>query len=140
MLLAVLTVQATCLRFITVPRIPRVILRATEDADARAGPRHVAVIPDGNSRWATAQGLPRRDGHWAGVESLRTVVDACAANNNIDVLTVYAFSFENWQRPQLETQWIFELVERVLIAEYSRLLSLGVRCASRHSSLSHTAL
>lgn len=94
----------------------------------RVLPRHVALIPDGNSRWAERQGLPCRDGHRAGVDSLRTVVQTCAATQGIDTLTVYAFSSENWQRPAVETRWLFDLIQEVLVNECTRLLELGVRC------------
>ena len=132
------TRAAACLLCAPALRSPQVMLRSVsphrhaseQSAGAAAAglPRHIAVIPDGNSRWAVQQGLPRRDGHWAGVDSLRTVVEACAAAPSIECLTVYAFSVENWERPTTETRWIFELIEQVLVSESSRLLELGVRC------------
>jgi undecaprenyl diphosphate synthase len=64
-------------------------------------PRHVAIIMDGNGRWAAARGLPRVEGHRRGVEALRRTVRA-AADLGISVLTIFSFSSENWSRPQSE--------------------------------------
>src|SRR5690606_17114998 len=69
-----------------------------EAIDRSRLPRHIAIIMDGNGRWAQRQGLPRVAGHRAGVESLKSVVEA-AGTLGIEVLTVYAFSTENWERP-----------------------------------------
>ncbi|KAL1512256.1 hypothetical protein AB1Y20_005518 [Prymnesium parvum] len=95
-------------------------------ASSPAAPRHVALIPDGNARWAAREGRPASDGHWAGVAALRAVVEACATHPAIETLTVYAFSAENWQRPERETRWIFELVRQVVVDEGERLREGGV--------------
>ena len=76
-------------------------------------PRHVAVIMDGNGRWAEGRGLPRKAGHRAGAESAREAVDACL-EKGIEFLTLYAFSSENWNRPQKEIDSLMKLLERFL--------------------------
>lgn len=81
--------------------------------DSPAPPKHVAIIMDGNGRWARARGLPRIAGHRAGAESVRKVVDACA-ELGVDYLTLYAFSSENWSRPQKEIEALMSLLERFL--------------------------
>ncbi|MCU7933627.1 MAG: isoprenyl transferase [Candidatus Thiodiazotropha sp. (ex Dulcina madagascariensis)] len=83
-------------------------------------PRHVAIIMDGNGRWAQKRGLPRYAGHPAGVEAVRGVVEACVAMG-IPVLTLFAFSSENWQRPQKEVNLIMDLFMRSLKKEIRRL-------------------
>ena len=70
-----------------------------EDLDLDRIPRHIGCIMDGNGRWARAQGLPRTEGHRAGEHSLFEVVEACL-DVGVEWLTVYAFSTENWRRPQ----------------------------------------
>lgn len=79
-------------------------------------PRHVAVIMDGNGRWAVNRGLARSEGHRMGVKSLRKLVEA-AGEIGIEYLTVYAFSTENWARPQKEVDFLMELLQSAL-AEY----------------------
>jgi undecaprenyl diphosphate synthase len=74
-------------------------------------PRHVAVIMDGNGRWATTRGLPRVAGHGEGVKSVRAVVRA-AGELGIEFLTLYAFSSENWKRPHQEVSTLMTLLER----------------------------
>ncbi|MEJ2618667.1 MAG: isoprenyl transferase [Candidatus Thiodiazotropha sp.] len=83
-------------------------------------PRHVAIIMDGNGRWAKKRGLPRYAGHPAGVESVRRVVEACVARK-IPVLTLFAFSSENWRRPAKEVNLIMDLFIRSLKKEVKRL-------------------
>ena len=78
-------------------------------------PRHVAIIMDGNGRWAQARGLKRIDGHRAGAESVRRVVEACS-EAGIEYLTLYAFSTENWQRPRSEVRALMDLL-RLSLAE-----------------------
>ena len=70
--------------------------------EAGALPRHIAIIMDGNGRWAMDRNLPRAAGHQQGIESVRDIVKACS-QLNIGFLTVYAFSMENWKRPRIET-------------------------------------
>ena len=79
-------------------------------------PRHVAIIMDGNGRWAERRGLSRVEGHRAGKEAVSAVVRA-AADLGIEVLTLYAFSIENWNRPQSEVTELMRLAERYLEEE-----------------------
>ncbi len=89
-------------------------------------PGHVAIIMDGNGRWANRRGLPRVFGHRAGVESLRDIVKACS-ELKIKVLTVYAFSTENWKRPQEEVNVLMDLLVEYLNNEIEELCKNGVR-------------
>lgn len=89
-------------------------------------PQHVAIIMDGNGRWAQARGLPRTAGHQAGVEALREVLRA-AADFGIPILTVFAFSTENWSRPRHEVQAILQIFHRVIATELRELHEAGVR-------------
>ena len=82
-------------------------------ADNDRGPHHVAIIMDGNGRWARARGLPRVEGHRAGAESVRRVVEACS-EHGISYLTLYAFSTENWRRPRQEISQLMHLLQRFL--------------------------
>ncbi|MEM6910115.1 MAG: isoprenyl transferase [Verrucomicrobiota bacterium] len=91
-----------------------------------AVPRHVAVIMDGNGRWARERGLPRREGHRAGAESVRTAVESCQ-KLGIDYLTLYAFSSENWKRPPAETAALMQLLERFLQQKTPELKERNVR-------------
>ena len=76
-------------------------------------PRHIAVIMDGNGRWAKERGLPRREGHRAGAESVREVTDACI-ELGVEYVTLYAFSSENWNRPEAEVKALMALLDRFL--------------------------
>ena len=87
---------------------------------------HVAIIMDGNGRWATQRGLPRVAGHRAGVATVRRIVE-CALDVEIDCLTLYAFSSDNWRRPTAEVQSIFWLLRAFLRLERERLRERGVR-------------
>jgi len=89
-------------------------------------PQHVAIIMDGNGRWAQARGLPRAAGHRAGTENLRRILPA-AVDFGIDMLTIYAFSTENWERPAPEVNVLLGLLERVLDSEVAELHKNGVR-------------
>ncbi|HMX94287.1 MAG TPA: polyprenyl diphosphate synthase [Elusimicrobiota bacterium] len=89
-------------------------------------PRHVAVIMDGNGRWAKSRGLPRLMGHRAGAESVREIVRA-AGELGIGTLTLYAFSTENWQRSPLEVQGLMRLLVHTLRKESQELHKNGVR-------------
>ena len=89
-------------------------------------PRHVAIIMDGNGRWARRRQLPRIAGHRAGVENVRVIVKYCA-ESGIDTLTLFAFSSENWRRPPTEVKLLFALFVRVLQQEVERLHEAGVR-------------
>lgn len=89
-------------------------------------PRHVAVIMDGNGRWARQRHLPRVAGHRAGARVVRRIVEACAARG-IGYLTVFAFSSENWRRPEDEVSLLMELFLRALRDEETRLLENDIR-------------
>lgn len=96
-------------------------------ASAAAGvpPRHLAIVMDGNGRWARRRLLPRIAGHRQGVESLRRCIHACAARG-IQVLTVFAFSSENWSRPQDEVSGLMELMGKALVREVPELQQNGI--------------
>jgi undecaprenyl diphosphate synthase len=89
-------------------------------------PDHVAIIMDGNGRWANHRQLPRVAGHRAGVENVRLIVEKCA-QLGIDVLTVFAFSSENWRRPPAEVRLLMELFSGALEQEVEKLNTNGVR-------------
>jgi len=89
-------------------------------------PRHVAIIMDGNGRWAAARKLPRHAGHKAGVSALRACVEACSARG-IGALTVFAFSSENWARPAEEVSLLMGLFVEALDQELAELSAKGVR-------------
>ncbi|MEY2952223.1 MAG: di-trans,poly-cis-decaprenylcistransferase [Pseudomonadota bacterium] len=90
------------------------------------GPQHVAIVMDGNGRWATQRFLPRIAGHQQGVKSLRRCVRACA-DRGVKVLTVFAFSSENWNRPKDEVSGLMDLLALALGREVPDLLADGVR-------------
>jgi undecaprenyl diphosphate synthase len=89
-------------------------------------PQHVAVIMDGNGRWAAQRHLPRVEGHRAGIESVRDVVES-SARLGIRVLTLYAFSVENWKRPAAEVSTLMSLLKRYLRLELNTLLRNNIR-------------
>lgn len=92
-------------------------------------PRHVAIIMDGNGRWARQRGLPRAKGHEAGGRTVERVVDFCLARG-IPQLTLYAFSAENWGRPKMEVAYLMEMLYRFLREQLPTLMQKGVRvCA-----------
>ncbi|MDT8901328.1 isoprenyl transferase [Anaeroselena agilis] len=96
------------------------------DLDPARVPRHVAIIMDGNGRWAQKRGLPRTFGHRAGAEALRAIVRT-AAELGIGVLTTYAFSTENWKRPAEEVDLLMNLFSDYLDNEIEELNSNGIR-------------
>ena len=89
-------------------------------------PRHVGIIMDGNGRWARARGLPRLAGHRAGTDNLRRVLRA-AVEFGIEILTIYAFSTENWDRPEEEVRGLLTILERMIDRELSKLHEEGVQ-------------
>lgn len=89
-------------------------------------PRHIAIVMDGNGRWAASRGLPRLAGHRAGTENLRRVIRACV-EFNVKVLTIYAFSTENWGRPSDEVEGLMMILEDVIDRELDELHAEGVR-------------
>lgn len=89
-------------------------------------PTHVAIIMDGNGRWALSRGLPRLAGHRAGTENLRRIITACV-EFGIKFLTIYAFSTENWGRPREEVDGLMHILEDVIDRELAELHKEGVR-------------
>lgn len=92
-------------------------------------PRHIAIIMDGNGRWAKSRGLPRAAGHRAGAEAVREVVSACQ-DLGVEFLTLYAFSSENWNRPQKEIDSLMSLLERFLKSKAQEFSDKNVRLRS----------
>ncbi|KRE98578.1 UDP diphosphate synthase [Frateuria sp. Soil773] len=95
-------------------------------ADAAQVPRHIAIVMDGNGRWAKARFRPRSFGHNAGRKAVRDVVEGCL-RQGVEALTLFAFSSENWQRPQDEVSALMELFLRALDKEVDELHAQGVR-------------
>jgi undecaprenyl diphosphate synthase len=89
-------------------------------------PRHIAVIMDGNGRWAANRGLPRTAGHKQGIEALRRTVKA-AGDMGVEVLTIYSFSTENWKRPKTEVIFLLDLFRRFMRQDVADLHASGVR-------------
>src|SRR5580693_1771530 len=89
-------------------------------------PRHVAIIMDGNGRWATGRFLPRVAGHGKGVEAVRAVVEACAVRG-VEYLTLFAFSSENWRRPADEVSLLMRLFMVALEREVDKMHGNGIR-------------
>ena len=100
--------------------------RQAPDQASRDVPRHVAIIMDGNGRWAAARGLPRGEGHRRGVEALRRVVRA-ASELGISTITIFSFSAENWTRPAEEITDLFGLLRRFIRNDLAELHRDGVR-------------
>src|SRR4030088_1218750 len=94
--------------------------------EARAVPRHVAIIMDGNGRWAKQRLLPRVAGHRKGVEAVRATVRACI-ERGVEYLTLFAFSSENWRRPPDEVSILMQLFVRALEQEVAKLHDNGIR-------------
>jgi undecaprenyl diphosphate synthase len=90
-------------------------------------PRHLAIIMDGNGRWAQQHGVSRTAGHEAGAASVRAVVEACRELGGIDVVTLYAFSTENWRRPVLEVTGLFQLLRKYIQAELDNIHRENIR-------------
>ncbi|MGB1250530.1 MAG: isoprenyl transferase [Candidatus Promineifilaceae bacterium] len=97
----------------------------THDVTAISVPEHVAIIMDGNGRWAKQRGLPRAAGHRAGSENLRRVINA-SVEYGVKILTIYAFSTENWDRPKAEVRALMKIFARVLSQEVHTLHRQGV--------------
>src|SRR5437763_16501815 len=100
-------------------------------------PSHVAIIMDGNGRWAAQRHLPRVEGHRAGIDSVRDIVES-SARLGIDVLTLYAFSIENWKRPKAEVNMLMLLLKRYIRLELGTLLkdNITFRVIGRQDELS----
>jgi len=97
-----------------------------EQIDLARLPRHIAIIMDGNGRWAKGRGLPRVEGHRAGIASVREAVETCA-RLDVPVLTLYAFSVENWKRPRSEVDVLMKLLKQYLKLELSTLMKNDIR-------------
>lgn len=97
-----------------------------KDDDTSRLPNHIALIMDGNGRWAQARGLERREGHRAGAESLRRIVEE-SSDLGVHHLTVFSFSTENWGRPRTEVSFLMSLLERYIESDLADLHSEGVR-------------
>ena len=97
-----------------------------EQIDPAGLPRHIAIIMDGNGRWALRKGMPRIAGHKKGLETARAMIEFCKALG-IEVLTLYAFSDENWGRPRKEVDFLMELLEKFLKAEIQSMKTNGIR-------------
>src|SRR5437879_13218282 len=95
-------------------------------AGMKTVPRHIAIIMDGNGRWAKARGLPRIKGHEAGAQAVRECVEGCG-ELKVEYLTLYAFSAENWQRPKAEVIALMRLLEKFLKERAPELLEKNVR-------------
>ena len=90
-------------------------------------PKHIAIIMDGNGRWAQKRGLKRTQGHKKGAEVVREITRYCAANEEINRLTLYAFSTENWRRPRLEVEYLMQLLESYLKKELPTYLKHNIK-------------
>ncbi len=101
-------------------------MSASDDSTKPLGPRHVAIIMDGNGRWARSRGLPRIAGHRAGTENIRQILEA-AVEFGIQVLTIYAFSTENWERPLDEVRGLLGIMGEVIQRETPNLHRNGVQ-------------
>lgn len=101
---------------------------ADPGAPASAVPRHIAIIMDGNNRWARGRGLPGAAGHRAGARVVRPVAEACA-DAGVEALTLFAFSTENWQRPTGEVRLLLDLMKRILRQDVEALHRKRIRVA-----------
>ena len=97
-----------------------------DEIDLTKLPRHIAIIMDGNGRWAKQRGSPRVEGHRAGIASVRESVETCA-RLELDALTLYAFSVENWKRPRFEIVTLMSLLKEYLTKELGNLLKNDIR-------------
>ena len=97
-----------------------------EDLDLTQMPRHIAVIMDGNGRWANKNSLPRIQGHWEGVKTVDRTVSLCR-KLDIEALTLYSFSDENWSRPPIEINTLMKILDHYLNKELERMKSENIR-------------
>ena len=111
-----------------IPDGQRVMPQATAgpEADDARLPRHIAVIMDGNGRWAQQRGLPRIEGHRRGVASVRRITEHCV-RRGIEQLTLYCLSSENWRRPEAELRFLMHLLEQYMVEERGLLMRQGIR-------------
>lgn len=94
--------------------------------DIKSIPRHIAIIMDGNGRWAKERGLPRTEGHRAGADTVRRVTEACG-ELGVEFLTLYAFSSENWKRPKREVDALMKLLEQFLRSKTPEMQEQNIR-------------
>src|SRR5688572_27324502 len=99
---------------------PMMVEDVLDQVDRDAVPAHIAIIMDGNGRWARKRGLPRAAGHRAGINAVREVVEG-SAELGVSVLTLYAFSVENWKRPELEVRMLMSLLKEYLNKEIDNI-------------------
>lgn len=111
------------------------------EVPAERRPRHIAIIMDGNGRWAQQRGLPRIEGHRRGVRSVRRTVEECA-RLGMDQLTLYCLSSENWKRPRKELDFLMHLLEQYMIEERKLIMeqNIVVRVIGRREGISSAAL
>lgn len=102
------------------------VVTPPSDIDPNRAPRHVAIIMDGNGRWARERGLPHIAGHRAGAEAVRRTMRACEAVG-VEVLTLYSFSTENWKRPEDEVRALMGLLLELVTAETDGLIARNIR-------------
>ena len=100
--------------------------RYSLDVPREKMPRHIAVIMDGNGRWAQQQGFPRIEGHRRGVASVRRTTEECS-RLDIDQLTLYCLSSENWKRPQEELDFLMHLLEQYMIEERATIMENNIQ-------------
>src|SRR5207253_2811065 len=109
------------------PPSPETLARVAEAGlDPARLPRHIAIIMDGNGRWARRRGLPRVEGHRRGVQSVRATVEECC-RLGIEQLTLYCLSIENWKRPQAELDLLMALLHQYLLAEREEIREQNIR-------------
>ncbi|MCA9145108.1 MAG: isoprenyl transferase [Planctomycetaceae bacterium] len=115
--------------------------KSSLDVPRERWPRHIAIIMDGNGRWAQSQGLPRVEGHRRGVASVRQTVEECA-RLGIEQLTLYCLSSENWKRPQSELDFLMHLLEQYMIEERSTIMeqNIVVRIIGRRDGIPASVL
>jgi undecaprenyl diphosphate synthase len=106
--------------------VPETRSHTAPDVARPQGPQHVAIIMDGNGRWATQRSLPRTAGHKQGIESARNAVSSCI-ESGIRYLTIYAFSTENWTRPKSEVSFLMDLMRRFIRQDVVELHKSGVK-------------
>lgn len=99
---------------------------STDSRDHNPVPQHVAIIMDGNGRWARKRGLPRIEGHRRGVQTVRKIVET-ATQKGLKQLTLYSFSTENWKRPPMEVRFLMGLLKRFLASERELILKQNIR-------------
>lgn len=107
----------------------KITYQLPNDINQQTLPKHIAIIMDGNGRWAKKRGKPRIIGHHAGVDAVREIVRACG-EINIECLTLYTFSSENWRRPELEVMGLMKLLSQTLTKEINELDRNNVRLST----------